>query len=67
MKKVFMSAAIVAMMVAAASCECNNSKKAEAEEPVAEQIAEEASEAEDAVGPVDETGPLGDSCDPAQK
>ena len=29
MKKVFMSAAVVAMMVAAVSCQCNNNKKAE--------------------------------------
>lgn len=37
MKKVFMSAAVVAMMVAAVSCECNNNKKAESEEACTEQ------------------------------
>lgn len=37
MKKVFMSAAVVAMMVAAVSCECNNNKKAESEEPCTEK------------------------------
>ena len=49
MKKVFMSAAIVAMMATAVACECNNSKKAEApaEEAVeaVEEAAEEAQEA----------------------
>lgn len=50
MKKVFMSAAIVAMMAAAVACECNNSKKeaeAPAEEAVeaVEEAAEEAQEA----------------------
>lgn len=39
MKKVFMSAAIVALMAAAVACECNN-KKAEAVEPAAEEIVE---------------------------
>ena len=50
MKKVFMSAAIVAIMAAAVSCECCNSKKeaeAPAEEAVeaVEEAAEEAQEA----------------------
>ena len=42
MKKVFMSAAVVAMMVAAVACECNNSKKAEAPAEEAVEAVEEA-------------------------
>ena len=42
MKKVFMSAAIVALMAAAVSCECNNKKcEAPAEEPAVEAVEEE--------------------------
>ena len=42
MKKVFMSIAVVALMVAAASCGSNNCKKcqAPAEEPAAESVQE---------------------------
>ena len=36
MKKVFMSAAIIAIMAVAVSCGSNNSKKAEAAEPAKE-------------------------------
>ena len=40
MKKVFMSAAVVAMMIAAVSCQCNGSKKAEAAEEAATEECE---------------------------
>lgn len=40
MKKVFMSAAIVALMAAAVACECNNKKAEAVEEPAAEEIVE---------------------------
>lgn len=46
MKKVFMSAAIVALMAVAVSCGSNNNKKAEAaaEEAKVEEVCEEACE-----------------------
>ena len=54
MKKVFMSAAIVAIMFAAASCQCNSKK---AENP-ANEVAEEIADPENETGPLGETGPL---------
>lgn len=57
MKKVFISAAVVAMMVAAVSCNCRNSKKTGAEESTTE-LAEEFPPVDEATGPLGETGPL---------
>lgn len=45
MKKVFMSIAVLAIMTAAVSCQCNNSKKAE-EPAAAEECAGECNECE---------------------
>ncbi|MBO4633986.1 MAG: hypothetical protein J5669_01300 [Bacteroidales bacterium] len=56
MKKVFMSVAIVAMMVAAVACECNNSKKDECCKEATEKCEKEKSAieaaADDAVNAV---------------
>ena len=51
MKKVFMSAAVVAMIMAAASCQCNGSKKADDAccEEAAEKIEDAVEEAVEAV------------------
>ena len=45
MKKVFMSIAVLAIMTAAVSCQCNNSKKAE-EPAAAEECAGECKDCE---------------------